>query len=54
MTLVDFREELSLSLGKIGTYLILKRRCPSNDIQEGIITKEKWVLKQDNIDHQKT
>lgn len=43
--LLDFREELSLTLYKIGTSSTSKRGRPSNDIQEGIIKKGKMGTK---------
>jgi len=45
MSLVHFREQLGLSLCKIGTSITTKRGRPTNDIQEGIVKKGKMVTK---------
>ncbi|XP_026819633.1 piggyBac transposable element-derived protein 3-like [Rhopalosiphum maidis] len=44
LSLVKFREQLALSLCKIGTYTP-KRGRPTNDVQEGIIKKGKMGTK---------
>lgn len=62
MTLVNFREQLALSLCKIGNSITPKRGRPSNEIQEGIIKKGKMGItkgqhaplkevRTDKIDH---
>ncbi|KAL4101133.1 hypothetical protein QTP88_021153 [Uroleucon formosanum] len=45
MSLVHFREELGLSLCKIGTSITPKRGRPTNDVQEGIVKKGKMGTK---------
>ncbi|KAL4101148.1 hypothetical protein QTP88_021176 [Uroleucon formosanum] len=45
MSLVHFREELGLSLCKIGTSITPERGRPTNDVQEGIVKKGKMGTK---------
>lgn len=45
MSLVHFREQLGLSLCKIGTSITPKRGRPTNDVQEGIVKKGKMGTK---------